>query len=38
MEPSHFPDSPNQPSFPSTVINAGETYTGKIIYKFSVVP
>ncbi|MBN2574824.1 MAG: galactose mutarotase [Deltaproteobacteria bacterium] len=38
MEPSHFPDSPNQLSFPSTVLIPGETYEGKIIYKFSVVP
>lgn len=36
MEPSHFPDSPNEPSFPSTVIKKGEIYSGKTIYKFSV--
>lgn len=35
MEPSHFPDSPNKPSFPSTQLKAGEWYTGKIVYKFS---
>ena len=38
MEPSHFPDSPNQPSFPSTTLSPGETYTGTILYKFSAVP
>lgn len=38
MEPSHFPDSPNQPTFPTTTLNAGETYEGKIVYKFSVGP
>jgi aldose 1-epimerase len=36
MEPSHFPDSPNQPAFPTTTINPGENYQGKIIYKFKV--
>jgi aldose 1-epimerase len=36
MEPSHFPDSPNQPSFPSTVIKKGQKYTGTTVYKFSV--
>jgi aldose 1-epimerase len=36
MEPSHFPDSPNQPSFPSTTLGPNETYEGKIVYKFSV--
>lgn len=38
IEPSHFPDSPNQPTFPSTTLSPGETYQGKIVYKFSVVP
>ncbi|MEI9950097.1 MAG: aldose epimerase family protein [Pseudomonadota bacterium] len=38
LEPSHFPDSPNQPSFPSTTLAPGETYRGQIVYKFSVVP
>lgn len=36
MEPQHFPDSPNQPSFPTTVLKPGETYKNTIIYKFSV--
>jgi aldose 1-epimerase len=35
MEPSRFPDSPNKPQFPSTVLNPGDWYTGKIVYKFS---
>ena len=34
MEPSRFPDGPNQPKFPSTVVKPGEWYTGKIVYKF----
>jgi aldose 1-epimerase len=36
MEPSHYPDSPNQPSFPSTTLDVGEKYEGKILYKFGV--
>jgi len=38
MEPSHYPDSPNQPSFPSTTLDVGEKYEGKIVYKFGVEP
>jgi aldose 1-epimerase len=38
IEPMHYPDSPNQPSFPTTVINANQTYTGKIVYKFGTQP
>jgi len=36
IEPQHFPDSPNQPAFPSTVLRPGETYTNTISYRFSV--
>jgi aldose 1-epimerase len=36
LEPSHFPDSPNQPAFPNTVLNPGEWYSGKTVYRFSV--
>jgi aldose 1-epimerase len=36
LETQHFPDSPNQPSFPSTVLDPGKTYRTKSIYKFSV--
>ncbi len=36
METQHFPDSPNQPSFPSTVLKPGETYQTVSVYKFSV--
>lgn len=36
LEPQHFPDSPNQPEFPSTVLRPGETYQTSSIYKFSV--
>ncbi|WP_285008493.1 aldose epimerase family protein [Pedobacter faecalis] len=36
LETQHFPDSPNQPSFPSTVLNPGEQYRTSSVYKFSV--
>jgi len=35
LETQHFPDSPNQPKFPSTILNPGELYKTKTIYKFS---
>jgi len=36
LETQHFPDSPNQPKFPSTVLNAGARYHTVTTYKFSV--
>jgi aldose 1-epimerase len=36
MEPQHYPDSPNQPEFPSVVLRPGETYRNTIMYRFSV--
>lgn len=36
LETEHFPDSPNQPSFPSVVLSPGETYSTQTTYKFSV--
>ncbi|GLB48324.1 aldose epimerase family protein [Neptunitalea lumnitzerae] len=36
LETQHYPDSPNQPAFPSTVLNPGEKYFTKTTYKFSV--
>ena len=35
LETQHFPDSPNQPAFPSTILKPGEAYQTKSIYKFS---
>jgi aldose 1-epimerase len=35
MEASRFPDSPNKPAFPTTVIKAGEWFSGKTVYRFS---
>ena len=37
LEGQHFPDSPNHPHFPSTIIMPGETYAETIAYKFSVI-
>ena len=36
LETQHFPNSPNQPEFPSTVLNPGETYSQTTTYAFSV--
>lgn len=36
LETQHFPDSPNQSSFPSTELKPGQKYQSKTIYKFSV--
>lgn len=36
LETQHFPDSPNQPGFPSTLLNPGETYRSTTAFKFSV--
>lgn len=35
LEPQHFPDTPNHPDFPSTLLSPGETYHAQIIYRFS---
>ena len=34
LETQHYPDSPNQPNFPSTVLKPGEKYEQTCIYKF----
>lgn len=36
LEAQHFPDSPNHPGFPSTVLKPGEIYKQKTVYKFLV--
>ena len=36
LETQHYPDSPNKPEFPSTVLRPGETYHTKTIYRFTV--
>jgi aldose 1-epimerase len=35
LETQHFPDSPNHPNFPSTVVRPGNDYQSETIYKFS---
>jgi aldose 1-epimerase len=35
LEPQHFPDSPNKPDFPSTVLKPGNIYNSKTVYRFS---
>lgn len=34
LETQHFPDSPNRPSFPSTILQPGQTYQTSTTYKF----
>lgn len=36
LETQHYPDSPNRPEFPSTVLRPGETYTSHCVFAFSV--
>ncbi|MER6788291.1 aldose epimerase family protein [Streptomyces sp. NPDC000658] len=36
LETQHFPDSPNRPRFPSTVLRPGEVYRSETVYGFSV--
>jgi len=36
IEPQHFPDSPNQPDFPGTVLRPGDTYTQTSVFRFSI--
>lgn len=36
LETQHYPDSPNQKDFPTTVLNPGENYKTKTTFKFSV--
>lgn len=36
LETQHYPDSPNQPAFPNTILKPGETFHSTTIYKVSV--
>jgi aldose 1-epimerase len=36
LETQHFPDSPNQPGFPSTVLRPGEVYRSATVYRFGI--
>ncbi len=35
LEPQHFPDAPNHPNFPSTVLRPGEEYKHSTVFRFS---
>jgi aldose 1-epimerase len=34
LEAQHYPDSPNQPSFPNVILKPGERYTQTTVYQF----
>ena len=34
LETQHFPDSPNQPGFPSTILRPGQGYSSRTVYQF----
>ena len=36
LETQHFPNSPNQPNFPSTVLRPGETFRPRTDYRFTI--
>lgn len=36
LETQHWPDSPNQPQFPNTILRPGEAFVSQTVYKFSV--
>jgi aldose 1-epimerase len=36
LETQHFPDSPNKPNFPSTILNPGDTYKTTTVMRFGV--
>jgi aldose 1-epimerase len=38
LETQHFPNSPNRPDFPSTIVRPGEVYVSRTVYVFSTTP
>ena len=36
LETQHYPDSPNQPQFPSVILEPGQTYNSECIYKLTI--
>ncbi|RPI41181.1 MAG: galactose-1-epimerase, partial [Bacteroidetes bacterium] len=36
LETQHFPDSPNQPDFPGTILRPGDKYVSRTIFRFGV--
>lgn len=37
LETQHFPDSPNHPGFPSTILRPGDQYTSRTVFRFGIV-
>jgi len=37
LETQHFPDSPNKPGFPSTILQPGQSFTSKTVFAFSTI-
>jgi aldose 1-epimerase len=35
LETQHYPDSPNHPEFPSTIVKPGKTFQSQTVFKFS---
>jgi len=38
LEPQHYPDSPNRPAFPDTILRPGSTYSSRTLFAFGVTP
>jgi aldose 1-epimerase len=38
LETQHFPDSPNRPEFPSTILRPGTEFTSRTTFRFRVLP
>jgi aldose 1-epimerase len=36
LETQHFPDSPNRPEFPTTIVRAGEAYRSRTVWRFGI--
>lgn len=37
LETQHYPDSPNQPSFPSTILHPGDTFSSETVYEYGLI-
>jgi aldose 1-epimerase len=38
LETQHFPDSPNQPAFPNTVLRPGDAFRSRTVWRFGIMP
>jgi aldose 1-epimerase len=36
LETQHYPDTPNKPNFPSTLLRPGSTYSSRTVFKFDI--